>query len=375
MTLSRLAAGLRERGHTISIVRPRQPADGRVRSCDALTLVPGIAIPGYREVRMGLPASDTLHERWTACRPDVVYVATEGPLGWSAVRVARRLGLPVFTGFHTNFPDYARHYVARWVVPLVFRGLRRFHNRARATLVASEPLRRQLEAAGFTHVSVIGRGVDSALFAPERRCPALRAGWSARDDDLVALSVGRLAPEKNLSLAFEAFRAIEQVQSSARFVIVGDGPLRGELQRANRDVIFCGMQTGERLAAHYASADVFLFPSETETFGNVTLEAMASGLAVIAYDYAAAGLHIRAGDSGVLVARGDARRYIDAALALARSPVTISRMGRRAREHAAAVGWCGVVERFETLLTGSLPPRPSVDLAPARVEASARRMR
>jgi len=377
MTLSRLAAGLRDRGHKVSIVRPRQPADRRagVRSCAAVTLVPGIAMPGYKEVRIGLPAIGTLHERWMSHRPDVVYVATEGPLGWSAVRVARRLGLTVFSGFHTSFPDYAKHYGARWMMPLVIRGLRRFHNRTNGTLVAGEPLRRQLEAAGFANVFVVGRGVDSELFAPERRSPELRAAWGAGHDDVVALSVGRLAPEKNLPLAVEAFRAIQRVRSTARLVIVGDGPLREELQRANPDVIFCGMQTGERLAAHYASADVFLFPSETETFGNVTLEAMASGLAVIAYDYAAAGLHIRAGDSGVLVARGDALAYVEAAVALAWSPVTIVRMGRCAREHAVSVGWRGVVERFEALLTGSSPPRPSMDLTPAPVEVAGLRSR
>src|SRR5262249_27229099 len=157
--------------------------------------------------------------------------------------------------------------------------LRWFHNRTRGTVVADPALRNELVTAGFERLSLLGRGVDSARFSPERRSAALRASWGVRDTDVVAIYVGRLAAEKNVPLAITAYRAMEQARSRTRLVIVGDGPQRSRLQRAHPDLIFCGMQTGESLAAHYASGDVFLFPSETETFGNVTLEAMASGLA------------------------------------------------------------------------------------------------
>ena len=205
LTLSRLASGLRARGHAVSVVRPRQPGDGRVggeRGRDPeLTLVGGFGLPRYKEVRVGLPAAGTLRDCWSERRPDAVYVATEGPLGWSAVRTANRLGVPVFSGFHTNFADYAGHYGLGWLAPVVLGYLRRLHNRTRGTLVASAELRRRLLGIGFNGVHVLGRGVDGALFDPARRAAGLRAAWGAGSKDLVALYVGRLATEKNVPLA------------------------------------------------------------------------------------------------------------------------------------------------------------------------------
>ena len=247
----------------------------------------------------------------------------------------------MFSGFHTNFADYAGHYRLGWLAPVVLGYLRRLHNRTRGTLVASAELRRRLLGIGFNGVHVLGRGVDGELFDPARRSARLRATWGAGSTDLVALYVGRLAPEKNVPLAVEAYRAMQRVQSAARCVIVGDGPLRGELEKAHPDLVFCGMRTGTDLAAHYASADVFLFPSETETFGNVTLEAMASGLVVVAYDYAAARIHVAHGESGALVPRGDARAFVEGAAALARRPAP----ARDAPVRQSARGLRGLAER------------------------------
>src|SRR5208282_1785922 len=140
--------------------------------------------------------------------------------------------------------------------------------------------------------------------------------WGVSDTDLAILYVGRLAPEKNLAVAVDAYRSMKKKRESVKFVLVGDGPLRISLQNEHRDLIFQGTQTGEQLARHYASADVFLFPSETETFGNVTLEAMASGLVVVAYDYAAAKLHIRHGETGVLVRFGDGNAFVNSSVRL-----------------------------------------------------------
>jgi glycosyltransferase involved in cell wall biosynthesis len=354
LTLARLVAGLRAHGHVVSVVHPHRRPFGRPGDPPdpAVTLVRSAPVPGYRGVLMGWPAARVLRKRWTRHCPDVAYVATEGPLGWSAVRVARRLGIPVFSGFHTNFHGYAKHYHAGWLRPVIARYLRRFHNRTLGTIVPSPDLRDRLRAAGFRNLSVIARGVDCHLFDPARRSDTLRRAWGVSGHDLVALYVGRVAPEKNVRLAIQAYRTMQGAGTVRRFVVVGDGPLRAALQREHPDLLFCGVHTGESLAAHYASADVFLFPSETETFGNVTLEAMASGLAVVAYDYAAARAHITDGETGVLVSWGDDRAFVEAATILARSPATLSRMRRQARAHAAAVDWHHVVRRFETLLTG-----------------------
>jgi glycosyltransferase involved in cell wall biosynthesis len=145
---------------------------------------------------------------------------------------------------------------------------------------------------------------------------------------------------------------MQRFRADAKFIIVGDGPFRTTLQEEHRDLIFCGVHTGEDLAKHYASADVFLFPSETETFGNVTLEAMASGLVVVAYDYAAARMHVTNGGTGVLVPCGVSQAFVDAAANLAHAPQSLPNIRWQARAYARSIAWPHVVEKFETLLTG-----------------------
>jgi len=354
-TLGRLADGMRARGHVVSLVRPRQKAvDGLGRRPEPGTLlVRGMRLPGYQGLQFGFPAGASLRAAWRHRPPDAVYVATEGPLGWSAVRAGAALGIPVYSGFHTNFDRYVQHYGAAWLRRPIAAYLRRFHNATSGTLVSTPRLRAELGAAGFERLIVLGRGIDARRFDPARRSVALREAWGARDQDLIVLYVGRLAPEKNIELAIAAYRAMQRACGGAlRFVIVGAGPLAAALARTHRDLVFCGFRTGDELAAHYASADVFLFPSETETFGNVTLEAMASGLAVLAYDYAAARVHVEDGVTGALAQPGDARGFIDAAVALARAPEALPAMRRRARAAMDAVDWSRVVERFEQILLG-----------------------
>jgi glycosyltransferase involved in cell wall biosynthesis len=355
LTLARLVDGLRARGHAVSLVRPRHAADPQIAAPDpALILVRGVPLPRYPGLRVGLPPGPVLRERWAVERPDAIYVATEGLLGWSAIRAAHRFGVPVLSGFHTNFHGYARHYRGAWLAPIVAHYLRWFHNHTDGTLVATTDLQSQLQARGFRDLSVLGRGVDGRLFTPERRCVALRREWGASESDPVVLYVGRLAPEKNIELAIAAYRAMQRQHPSLRFVLVGDGPLRATLQQAHPDLVFCGAHTGERLAAHYASGDLFLFPSETETFGNVTLEALASGLVVVAYDYAAARMHIEHGRTGTLIPYGDARAFVEGAAGLLRSPESLARMRQQARESVARLDWDRVVERFETLLMDAM---------------------
>jgi len=353
-TMAHLMDGLRLQGYSVSLVRPRQHSfDGSdYRYQPGATLVRSLPLPGYRGLHIGVPASAALRRCWTERRPDVIYVATQGPLGRSAVSTARQLGIPVFSGFHTNFDAYSNHYHAGWLRFLIWRYLSGFHNRTAGTLVPCAELRGRLQAMGLRNIGVFGRGVDAELFTPRRRNLALRRAWCAAPDDLVALYVGRLAPEKNLNLAIESYRAMQRVNATVKFVLVGDGPLRAALQKKHPDLIFCGMRTGERLAEHYASADVFLFPSETETFGNVTLEALASGLAVVAYDYAAARLHIKNGTNGILVPYGEALAFVDAAAKLARAPQALADMRQQARQHAGSLDWQLVVKRFAAFLLG-----------------------
>lgn len=365
MTLGRLTTGLAARGHRVRIVRPRQKQETAGPLSGGQLLTPGLPIPRYPELRFGLPAGDRLHAAWAAKRPDIVHVATEGPLGFSALATARRLGIPVVSTFHTNFHSYSRHYGIGWLQRGIAGYLRWFHNRTAATLVPTANLARQLSDDGFRGVQVLSRGVDTALFHPRRRSEALRAEWHAAPDDLVCLVVSRLAPEKNLGLALEAFDALHAARPDARMVVVGDGPQAAALARRHPQALFRGMRRGEDLAAHYASADLFLFPSLTETFGNVVTEALASGLPVVAYDCAAASDLICDGYNGLLAAPGDRDAFIAAARRLACEPGA-----KNWRIPCAGsvyhLGWERIHDRYASLLEDAVAAHAA---APAAVPA------
>ena len=363
-TTAQFVAGLLRRGHQVQLLRPRQAADTAAAGAPPerlqQVLLRGLPIPGYPQLRMGLPAGRTLARLWTQQRPDLVHVATEGPLGWSALRTAQRLGLPVSSDFRTNFQAYSQHYGIGWLRRPIVGYLRGFHNRCACTLVPTEALRHELEHDGFARLHVVPRGVDTTRFAPARRSEALRAGWGAAPGDLVVGCVGRLAAEKNLQLLLDAYHALRQAVPRARLVLVGDGPQRAALQAACPDAVFAGVQQGLALAAHYASFDAFLFPSMTETFGNVATEALASGLPLLAFDHAAAGQLVESGHNGLLAPFGDHRAFVQQACALALDAPLRRHLARQARATAEALGWDSVVARFEarlleTFTAGSRP--------------------
>lgn len=344
LTLARLVGGLREQGHLVRLVRPRQGSNDAGGPDEFL--VPGLPIPGYPGLRFGLPVHRSLRSHWLRDRPDIVHVATEGPLGAAAVGAARALGLPVSSGFHTNFRAYSRHYRLGWLRGLVGSHLRRFHNRTDLTLAPTIRLAEELRAEGYRRVDVLARGVDTALFNPSRRSDALRRSWGAGPDDLVVAYVGRLAPEKNLALVLKVFSAIAARHRDARLLFVGDGPSLTSLRHRHPHHIYAGMRRGEDLAAHYASADLFLFPSLTETFGNVVPEALASGLAVVAFECAAAADLIRSGENGVTVAPNDDNAFVAEALALAANRHALARIRGRAAASVADMEWQRIHERF-----------------------------
>ncbi|NIJ87859.1 glycosyltransferase involved in cell wall biosynthesis [Xanthomonas campestris] len=347
LTVHGLETGLRARGHQVDVVRPRQRVDSD--ATDAL-LVRGASLPRYPGLKFGLPATHRLIRHWRATQPDAIYVATEGPLGWSAMRAARRLGIPVASGFHTRFDEYLPDYGAAWLQGTALRWMRRFHNQADATLVPTRELLQFLRNDGFARVQLLARAVDSQQFDPRRRDPALRAEWGIDGDGFAAIYVGRIANEKNLPLAIQAFRTLQRARPEARFVWVGDGPAREKIAQEHPDFIFCGIQRGEALARHFASGDLFLFPSRSETFGNVTLEAMASGVATVAFDYGAAREYLRSDQNGAAVDSDDA--FVQAAVALTQDDALRQRLGTAAAQAMKRLHPDNVVSDFEALLLG-----------------------
>ena len=310
----------------------------------------GWPVPGYPGLRLGHFARARLAKHWARNRPDVVHIATEGPLGTAALLAARRLGIPVSSTFHTNFHAYCRHYGAPFLRNAMLKYLRWFHNRCDVTLVPTQQLLNQLQEQGFERLQRLGRGVDRDLFHPDRRRTELRQSWACREDTPVALSVGRIAREKNLRLVIESFQCAREICPDLRLVFVGDGPLLPRLRRRFPDACYAGMRVGPDLAAHYASADLFLFPSVTETFGNVVLEALASGLVVLSYDYAAAHQFLRHEQNGFLVPYDRSDLFKAGARQLMERRASWPAWSAAARAATVEAPWRAVADVFEQAL-------------------------
>lgn len=351
MTLGRIVQGLVQRGHSVQLIRPRQASDSGTSTLDGVdeVLAKGIQIPTYKDLRLGLPLRGRLTKLWTENRPDIVHVVT-GPLGRSAVLAARKLQLPITSSFHTNFHNYSQHYGIGLLKTLIDSYLRKLHNLTDATMVPTKAMMQELQERGYNNVTMLSRGVATDLFSPKKRSQALRESWGASPDDVVVLLVGRLAKEKNVDLVIASFQAIKLRLPSAKMVFVGDGPLRKQLEKSCPEAIFAGVRKNEELATHYASGDVFLFASLTETFGNVVPEALASGLAVLSYSNAAAKELITTGQNGVLVSPGEELEFVNASVDLATDMHKQLEVRQAAAASVAHLGWESVYSSFaETL--------------------------
>ena len=352
MTLHRLVTGLATKGHQIQLVCPHVTERTVQKLPENVHYHPvkGVPMPGYKEVNIGLPAKNHLKKLWRFSRPDVIYVATEGPLGLSAIKAANKLGVPVTSGFHTNFHAYSRHYRLGLLENLARRYLASLHNKTQTTIVPTHEQKEMLHAMGIKDVSVMGRGVDTALFSPHKRSTELRKKWGVTGTDPVLLYVGRIAEEKNLGLTIDAYYRMKNKNDKLKFVLVGDGPMANRLKKEHPEFIFAGMQKGENLARYYASGDIFLFSSLTETFGNVILEAMASGLGLVAFNYAAARLHIDSEENGLISPMVDNANFTGNAERIVENEILLKKLRLNAAKYAKQHSWNSIVEQFESLL-------------------------
>jgi glycosyltransferase involved in cell wall biosynthesis len=307
--------------------------------------VPAVPFPAYPTYKVGLPfaaAVDPLVQRF---RPDLVHVVSPTLLGLYGLDVARRRRIPVVGSFHTDFASYLPYYGLGALQPQGWKYLRWFYNRCAVTFAPSPSTREQLQHHGIARVALWERGLDPTAFSPRFRSEELRARIGASDRP-VLLFVGRLVREKNLVTLAEAAAALAQRGQRFKLVLVGDGPMAPELRRALPDAHFAGFQEGEALARWYASADLFVFPSSTETFGNVILEAFASGLPVVAVNQGGARDLVDPGVNGVLA---DAASPADLAAAihtLLERPSQITRLGCQAVQTAARYQWPAVNRRL-----------------------------
>lgn len=349
-TLYTLGAGLQRRGHVVEVVTTVDgERDGLPRH-----VMHSMPLPGYPGLRFGFASTRQMVELFDAFRPDVLYVATETLMGISAIRAAGKREIPVVSGFHTNFQNYLEDYHLPGLETVAQGVLRTIHNQTARTLTPSADTAAMLERWGIQNVGVLGRGVDTEMFDPIRRDAELRQSWGADESTPVAIYVGRVAAEKNLELVVRSFDVFKEVQPKARMVIVGNGPRLESLKQERPEFHYAGARTGTDLAAHYASGDVFLFPSITETFGNVVLEAMAAGLGVVAYDYAAPRLLIRSGENGWLAPFNEEAAFLAQTRAAA-AAWQDEELRFAARQSAFDLGWERVIEQFEHELASVMP--------------------
>ena len=363
-TLGQLVRHMVEAGDDVQVVHP----DYGQTSDDARHVtVRSVSLPWYKDVRLPVPPFRSVMRRIDAFRPDVVHIATEATLGLRALLHARGRRYPVVSSFHTNWDHYSHHYRIGFARALIWRYLRWFHARTLETYVPSRPTIADLEARGFDRLVLWPRGVDGRLFRPDRPGrEAVRRANGFTPEDVVIGHVSRLAPEKNVGYLADALAIVGEARPSARFLFVGDGPERAGLERRmGPNARFAGYRSGEDLADHYAAADLFAFASLTETFGNVVLEAMASGLPVVAVRAGGVGDIVRNGGTGLLIEPGDPpSRFAEALIRLVDDSALRRDLAEAARAYAATQTWDAIMgglrERYLAVVARHGEPRPLV---------------
>lgn len=279
VTLLRLTGALAERGHQVRVYSASYPLPNGQSDRPEVHRSPSIPLFLYPDVQWAFPRLRDVVDDATRFRPDVVHVATEFALGIAGLKVARQLRLPLVASAHTDYDQYAARYGVDWVLRAGWRYLRWFYGQGHRVLCPSRIYEEHLHSRGVTNTGIWSRGVDTNCFHPRFRSDTYRRAVGVGPGDLLVTYIGRIAREKNLGLLLEAWDAVAPVRGSARLMLVGRGPLEEEIRRREiPGVHVAGLMDGEQLSAAYASADIFAFPSATETFGNSLLEAMGSGL-------------------------------------------------------------------------------------------------
>jgi glycosyltransferase involved in cell wall biosynthesis len=344
-TLGRLVAHAHRRGHEVGLVSTRvSPRDAGGTAFHHQ--LPGIPLPMYPELQLARPLDRRGMEVLDSFSPDLVHIATESTVGWSGRWWARKRKTPLVSSFHTDFPAYLAGYGFGGLESSVWRALQLFHSTSRITFCPSTATRRQLRFWGFRQdVRIWSRGVDTETFSPAWRSPDVRERM-APGAELILLYVGRLAPEKRLDVLMEAFPRIRnEVGSRVALVLVGDGPWMEELEAtAGEGIHLVGYKTGADLSRAYASGDVFVFPSDTETFGNVVTEALASGLPAVAPRKGGVVDSVIPGETGILVPPKDPPAFADAVVRLVIRDEERRELARRARAFALRRSWESILD-------------------------------
>jgi phosphatidylinositol alpha 1,6-mannosyltransferase len=360
-TLAQLFGFLEGSGVDFRVYSPFVPPEsvewsGRVRP------VRFVRFPLYRDYRVSLPFAPSVWRELAEWGPDLVHVVSPTPMASRAQRWAAGAGVPVVSSFHTHFVSYFRYYGVARLEGLGWRMLRRFYGRCERVYAPSTSIVAELAEHGIHNTELWSRGIDLARFDPAHRSAELRALAGAGDDTPVLLMVSRLVKEKDMADLVEMERELRRRGNTHRLVLVGDGPMRAELEAALPHAYFAGHQTGEALARWYASGDVFVFPSTTETFGNVVTEAQASGLPTVVVDRGGPPDQVEPGETGWIARPNDPADLAGRVEGLLRNDGERRRMGRAAREAARARDWAAIngrlLESYRRVVDEHTPGRP-----------------
>lgn len=356
LTLNRLVGYLEARGVDVLVfapvaAAPAFPHVGRIAP------VPSIALPLRAEYRLAMGLPGEARRRLEAFDPDLIHIAVPDWLGHQALALGRAWGLPVVASYHTRYETYLKDYGLEFARGFLLARLRAFYAACDEVYAPSDSMIASLTADGFApNLHLWRRGVDTARFDPARRDEAWRSGLGVGEGEVVVAFIGRLVREKRLDTVAQVLERLRAAGVPHRALIVGEGPDRAMLERAAPEAIFTGFLGGEDLARAYASSDIFLFPSDTESFGNVTLEAMASGLPAVCVDATGSRSLVVEGSTGYLAPPGDAEACFRFLATLARDPALRSRMGAAARARSLEFSWeesmAGLLRRYEALTAG-----------------------
>lgn len=349
LSLLQICKGLQKLGHKIMLVRPMQKNASLEFIPNKECLVNGQTIPKYSQMQFGWPQYWKVSKSFDEFVPDLVHIVTEGPLGLAVLQVAKSKRIPVSSGFHSAFQDFSRFYDLAFMIKPIQHYLKWFHNNTQLTCVPSQDTADAIRNFGVNcDVEVIKTGVDVEKFSPKFRSTLRRKLWGASEETTVMLYVGRVSAEKEIQVLIDNYSDLKKDPAkNLKLVIVGDGPDLERLKKytCGSDVIFTGSLSGDALSEAFASANVFVFASQVETFGNVVLEAMASGLPVVAYDYACAKQHLDS-ETAWLSPLGDVASLSQHIKNLPNNKI-LNAMGQIALSKVQEVGWNHTVQQLE----------------------------
>lgn len=314
----------------------------------------------YPECRLSLVTNGRVKQILSDFEPDMVHAVTEFNMGWAGVSYAAKNRIPCISTYTTNFGSYLNYFKLDILSGITWEYFKWFHNQNALTLCPSQDAKQLLLEKGIKRVDIWGRGIDSNLYSPSKRSDELRRKFAAKDK-IMLLYVGRISAEKDMDILFEAYRQIKRDYGSKTIlVIAGGGPMLEKFQSENKDAIFTGYVKGEKLAELYASADIFTFPSSTETLGNVVLEAMASGIPVVAADSGGVRENVIDGFNGLLCRPRDVQSYYSGIKMLIDNHALRLQMGKDARNYAIKKDWENVFDKLMVSYSDVINKRESI---------------